>query len=174
MKTTKFLLLIAITGISLIYNPLSAQETQRTANKILYAEFGGLGFLNSINFSSRFSSDSRHGFGYRAGLGFMLFQPDLIDSEGNPYWGATRLETSIPIGLNYVFGKIDSPHTFEFGVGVTYKTVGTLAFGNVLGFSSFTYRRMPVNGGFSWHIGVTPIIFPLFYPWAGIGAGWVF
>jgi len=164
MKTTKFILLIAIAIIiSIKINPLSAQETQRAANRAVFVEVAGVSFLDtSINFESRFSSDSRHGFGYRAGLGFISYGYFEIGS--------------IPIGLNYVFGRDDSPHTFEVGAGAISNNLfrGFFERGSSAYTLTFTYKRMPVNSGFMWRVGFTPIIFQDFFPWFGIGAGWTF
>jgi len=68
--------------------------------------------------------------------------------------------------LNYVFGKPNSAHTFEVGAGVTYLTHHVALYyyennkktGHAIGFLTFMYRKIPVNGGFSFRIGYTPII----------------
>ncbi len=81
---------------------------------------------------------------------------------------AERLEprrTTIPMGINYVFGKTSSNHAFEVGAGLTLLTRKVERFnwdehkeGNLIGHFTFMYRRQPINGGFTWRIGFTPII----------------
>jgi hypothetical protein len=48
--------------------------------------------------------------------------------------------------------------------------------GNFIGHFNFMYRRQPVDGGFSWRIGITPIINTDgdIYPFAAIGLGYSF
>ena len=178
-----FLFFVAIVGLSLTFNQsLSAQE-ETVAGKLFYAELGGPGVIMSANFDARFNPNARLGFGYRLGVGFGVgeFQ------EGINQWGytdyVTRTYYSIPLGLNYVLGKPNSPHTFEVGAGVTFLTRKVALYyydvektGNVIGALTFMYRIMPVNGGFSFRVGLTPIIGTGgdLYPMGAIGFGYVF
>jgi hypothetical protein len=89
---------------------------------------------------------------------------------------------TIPAQINYVFGKAESPHTFEAGAGITYvgKELDILNYydnktSNFFGTASFMYRRQPVNGGFMWRVGFTPLIAKGYIqPSAGIGVGYSF
>lgn len=145
---------------------LSAQDG-KVANKVLYNELGGPGLIMSANFDSRFNSNSQLGVGFRVGIGFAYgeFRDDKPNEWG--YYGSvTRTYYSIPVGLNYIFGKPNSSHTFEVGTGLSFLTRKVSLFtydydgnsGNVIGFFSFMYRRIPKDGGFSWRIGFTPIV----------------
>jgi len=176
-----FLSLVAVAGLALLtFNPLLAQEQeQRVANRLVYAELGGPGVLMSVHFDSRFDSESRLGFGYRLGVGHGVRQER---TDGGWYW-RTRTYATIPIGLNYVFGRPDSPHALEVGVGTTILTHSVSLFtwgyerpGHFIGTVSFMYRRMPVDGGFSWRIGITPMIGTSgdVVPMGGVGFGFVF
>jgi hypothetical protein len=72
---------------------------------------------------------------------------------------------------------------FETGAGVTVlsRSSSILNYdeyheGHFLGHFSFMYRRQPVDGGFSWRIGLTPIINPDgdIMPFGAIGLGFAF
>jgi len=143
------------------YQTLQAQE--EIANKLFHTEFGGPGVIMSANFDSRFNPKERLGFGYRLGAGFGIGTfPD-----NNHFWEnrVRRTYYSFPAGLNYVFGKPNKASTFEVGAVVSYLTrkVSLYNFdvdkpGNVIGCITFMYRIMPVDGGFSFRVGFTPII----------------
>ena len=161
------LLLIAV---ATLIQSLTAQKEQ-VVGKLFYAELGGPGLIMSANFDARFNSNARLGFGYRTGAGFgfykNIFQPYL----------------SVPAGLNYVFGKPNSAHAFEVGAGVTFFTRKQLLFcldekkeGHAIGFLTFMYRMAPVNGGFSFRTGLTPIIGTAgeMAPMGTIGFGYAF
>jgi len=174
-----FLLLVAIAGLSLTYNQsLSAQE-ETVAGKLFYAELGGPGVIMSANFDARFNSNARLGFGYRLGVGF-----GYDESYWDDYEQRSRTYYSVPLGLNYVLGKPNSAHTFEVGAGVTFLTRKVSLYyygysekpGNVIGVLTFMYRIMPVNGGFSFRVGLTPIIGTSgdLFPMGAIGFGYVF
>ncbi|MFL5741758.1 MAG: hypothetical protein ACJ75B_16140 [Flavisolibacter sp.] len=126
-----------------------------------YAELGGPGILFSANIDHRFAP-SRLGWGGRLGLGFVTGDVEY-DPYGNIYNQSSVV--TIPFQVNYIFGKENNPHTFEVGAGATfagkkldifnnYNSTGT----NFFVSASFMYRRQPVNGGFSWRIGFTPLI----------------
>lgn len=157
----------------------------------------GPGVISSVNFDSRFKSGKSLGLGYKVGLGFSadtfygdLRYQDFYDEEGKlyslPYFNSERTQAylTIPLGLNYIFGKKNSPHTFEVGAGTTvltrkvdlYNYDGHYKQGYFLGHLSFMYRRVPVDGGFTWRIGFTPIIGTAgdFMPSGAVGFGYAF
>ena len=154
--------------IATLCQSLSAQE-EPLANKVFYTEMGGAGVIMSANFDSRFKSNERLGFGYRlgAGFGFGDVRTEWVDRKH----GLTYIENikqsyyTFPAGLNYVFGRSGESNTFEVGAGATFLTHKVALYnrgdkkpGNVIGFLTFMYRVMPLNGGFSFRIGFTPII----------------
>jgi len=151
--------LVAIVSLTLTCHlSLSAQDG-KVANKVFYSELFGPGVIMSANFDSRFSSNDRLGFGYRLGVGFAIENMWKIYSDRQTY-------CTVPAGLNYVFGKANSSNTFEAGAGVTILTrkvsisdfYGHNEPGNAIGFLTFMYRMMLVDGGFSFRAGLTPII----------------
>ena len=163
---------------------LSAQD-RKVANKLFYAEFGGPGVIMSANFDARFNFKERLGLGYRLGTGFGIKKSGGYYSLDSDEYGVKRITYySFPAGLNYVFGKHNSAHTFEVGAGVTLLTRKVSLFnysnnvkpGNAIGFFTFMYRLMPVDGGFSFRIGLTPIIGTSgdLFPMGAIGFGYVF
>lgn len=145
------------------------QISSYSGNQV-YAEFMGPGVIFSANFDSRFRSGTGLGLGYRVGLGFGLADQYYYDyySESGYYSSSSNLKSyvTIPVGINYVFGKKSSPHTFEVGAGVTlltrkidlYNYGDTYQPGYVIGHTTFMYRRKPINGGFTWRIGFMPVI----------------
>ncbi len=143
------------------------QETSSTGSTpgrtSFFAELGGPGILFSANIDTRFKP-SHLGWGGRVGLGFVTADEYKIDRNGNTTWEPASVVT-VPVQVNYIFGKSSSPHTFEAGAGLTYvgKELEILNFyddrtSKLFGTASFMYRRQPVNGGFTWRIGFTPLI----------------
>ncbi len=178
MKTLKFLTIAILLFSSLIVNAQTSEidEDNPNSGRQVYAEIGGPGVIFSANFDSRFKKGSDLGLGYRVGLGFGVsdqynyYYNNYTDEAGSHYYVSSSSETSsyltIPIGINYVFGKKSSPHSFEIGGGVTFlsKKIDLYNYddsynpGYVIGHTSFMYRKKPLNGGFTWRIGFTPII----------------
>ncbi len=161
------------------------QTTSSAAPKVpgrtsFYAEVGGPGILFSANIDSRFKP-SVFGWGFRAGLGFVTAD-EQIENPPNSFNYETRSVVTLPVQINYVFGKPESVHTFEAGAGVTYvsKKLDILNFyddkkSQVFGTASFMYRRQPLNGGFTWRIGFTPLITSGYIqPSAAVGVGYSF
>ncbi len=163
------------------------QKTNNTVpgQTMFYAELGGPGILFSANIDRRFTK-SALGFGGRIGLGFIT--TDVLVGSVNPsgfYSYETRSIVTIPLQLNYVFGKPNSVHSMEVGAGVTFtgkkidifdnnyrrSSPGASAFGT----ASFMYRKIPKDGGFTWRIGFTPIIGGGYIqPSGGVGIGYSF
>jgi len=178
MKKSLLILVVIVT----LNQSLSAQE-DRITNKLFYTELGGPGVIMSANFDARFTSNERLGLGFRLGAGFGVGDfEDEINQGGNHDY-VTRTYYSIPTGLNYVFGKPNSAKTFEVGGGVSFLTRKVSLYhydvkkeGHIIGFFTFMYRVMPVNGGFSFRIGLTPIIGTAgdLYPMGAVGFGYAF
>lgn len=160
----------------MFHSSLSAQQ-EKVAGKVFYTEIGGPGLIMSAHFDSRFKPYERLGFGYRLGIGFG------IKNEWDEYMRVLKTFYSIPAGLNYVFGKPKSANTFEVGAGLTFLTRKVSLFyydvekpGHVIGFLTFMYRRMPVDGGFSFRVGLTPMIGTSgdLFPMGSVGFGYAF
>jgi len=160
--------LFLIIAIALINQSLAAQE-EGVTGKLFYTEAGGPGAILSANFDSRFKSNERLGFGYRVGVGFGVgpVRHRWTDNQHNYIYAEDLTQTyySVPVGLNYVFGRPDSEKTFEVGAGVTFLTHyvslycrGERKPGHLIGFITFMYRMIPIDGGFSFRVGLTPIL----------------
>ncbi len=127
-----------------------------------FAEVGGPGILFSANIDRRFKP-STLGWGFRAGLGFVTADEEKMVNGYYEYEPVSAV--TVPVQLNFVFGKQDSPHSFEVGAGVTYvgRELEIMNFyddreSQFFGTFSFMYRRQPLNGGFSWRAGFTPLV----------------
>ena len=104
--------------------------------------------MYSLTFDTRFTY-SNHGWGLRAGIGFL------------PSQGINNL--SLPVQVNYLLGK--TRHFFEAGAGATYfygdqsdswfgpKKEGSLFFGSL----SAGYRYQPLRHGVTARVGMTGI-----------------
>lgn len=161
-----------------------SKENQKSTKEI-YSELGGPGVMFSINYDSRFKPGQRTGLGFRAGLGFTLYDQDsrIVTPQGTYYEYKTKTLYTFPLALNYVLAKPNSPNMLEVGVGATVfsQKASILNYngykeGRFLGHLSFVYRRQPIEGGFSWRVGFTPIINPDgdIFPFAALGFGYTF
>ena len=162
---------------------VNAQSGTKSApgSTSFYAELGGPGILFSANIDKRFTR-SHLGIGGRAGIGFVTATDDNYDpATGNYSYNDVSVIT-VPVQLNYIFGKAVSPHTFEVGAGVTYvgKELDILNFyedkkSKLLGSFAFMYRRQPAEGGFTWRIGFTPLVARGYIqPFGAAGVGYNF
>lgn len=162
-------LFVSVLSLFILVNVSYAQSASSGGNvsKVpgqtsFYAELGGPGILFSANIDRRFKP-SRLGFGGRIGIGFVTAD-DIRETPNGAIYDPVSVIT-VPAQLNYIFGNDDTPHTFEVGAGVTYvgKKLEILNFyeekrSQWFGSFSFSYRRQPIKGGFSWRLGFTPLV----------------
>ncbi|HEV8286625.1 MAG TPA: hypothetical protein VGQ09_20090 [Chitinophagaceae bacterium] len=152
-----------ISSIFLFAQRNSTSTEKEIATNSFFAEAGGPGIAFSANIDKRFTN-SHIGFGGRLGIGFVSAD-EMVYNPSNGYYDYNQTSAiTLPLQLNYIFGKLSSPHSFEIGAGVTYisKKLEIMNFyedmqTQVFGTFAFMYRRQPANGGFSWRIGFTPI-----------------
>lgn len=164
MKKIYFiLLLICALNISQSKAQQTADSVSRRAQNV-YAELLGQGLFFTANYDTRFSN-KRNGIGGRIGIGYIA--------------GGGDNAATIPIGLNYLLGK--GKHFFEIGLGVTYLSgrlndeIFNTNFKSFVGTTSFSYRVQPVNSGFSFRAGLTPIFGSgYFIPFYGLSFGYTF
>ena len=178
-KTLSFLVIF---GLLMTVNQSLMAQNKTAAGKLYYLELGGAGVGVSANFDSRFIPNTRYGFGYRVGLGVIPpfgnydYSTDSSSDYYNIFDSVTEMveffyqtfskgNYTFPIGLNYVFGRPDKASVFEVGAGITYLSRKKALFywdvrkpGNVIGHLSFMYRITPLNKGFSFRGGFTPMI----------------
>jgi hypothetical protein len=186
LKTILPIVCLLVAGLA------QAQKTEEPefdkSEKLFYAELGGPGVLFSANFDSRFKKNTRLGMGFRLGLGFTVDETEtMVTQPGGGYYYEYKTESvgTIPVGINYVFGKPKSSKTFEVGGGVTFltKKLSILNYasseekaGNIVGHFEFMYRSVPLDGGFTWRIGFTPMIGTNgdIFPVGAVGLGYAF
>lgn len=122
-----------------------------------YVELGGPGFI-SANYDFRFG-ETRNGVGARVGIGYFSIEDESY--------------LTVPAQLNYLMGK--GGHYFELGIGASYvrhayddyywsgdgQTEGVqhAADNQVMGSLVFGYRKQPLDGGFTFRGGLSPILF---------------
>ena len=143
----------------------------------IFIELGAQGLLFSANYDTRFG-DKRNGIGGRIGIGA---------TSSDDFNSTNSTSISIPISLNYLLGS--GKNFFEIGLGATYlKTTSSSIFsdsngfqnGNeryttVIGTMAFMYRLQPIESGFSFRGGFTPIFYSEgFRPFAGLSLGYTF
>jgi hypothetical protein len=158
-------ILLTFTAISVSVNSQGEIKSKVPGQTSFYAEVGGPGILFSANYDRRFKP-SNLGLGGRIGLGFVTAYSNSFDTINYYYYGGRQVSAlTVPLQVNYIFGKGSSPHTFEVGAGITFvsKKLDIFNFynnerSNLFGTFSFMYRRQPKDGGFTWRIGFTPLL----------------
>ncbi|HYH14145.1 MAG TPA: hypothetical protein VD794_02930 [Flavisolibacter sp.] len=180
MKKALYAFAIVLLAVSSTSAQQPTTETSPTiAQTQFFAELGGPGVLFSANIDRRFKK-SHIGWGGRVGLGFV--SGDYSYNDVNGYYYERRSVVTIPVQINYVFGKANSPHTFEAGAGFTVLgkkmdvfNIYTDDRSSVLGTAAFMYRRQPLNGGFAWRIGFTPVVYSGYIQASGgVSVGYAF
>lgn len=169
IKHTAFLTLILLFSSGLLKGQESGSTSSENGKKAqnVFVELGGQGLLFTANYDSRFSK-RRDGLGGRAGIGYISIGGDNA--------------TTVPLSLNYLLGK--GRQFFEIGLGATLLATSgndnSLLFNennsNVIGTMSFSYRLQPVDQGFSFRAGLTPILNKNFFIpyYAGLSLGYSF
>lgn len=159
---------------------------QDAGTQSVYVELGGAGLAYSFNYDFRFDKENINSWGMRIGAGGWARSYGNDSSEGL---------LTMPMQVNRLFGK--HKHFFEFGGGATliyyrdtwrdwnnqsvvYKDFDfILNSGNtpaLMGTLNFGYRKIPVDGGFTFRANLTPIFnHNGFWPlWFGLGFGYAF
>ncbi|AMR33881.1 hypothetical protein A0256_21770 [Mucilaginibacter sp. PAMC 26640] len=150
--------------------------TQKPQN--FYFELLGPGALYSVNYDTRFKN-RQDGLGWRAGVSYYAQDGDQL--------------LTVPLMFNYLLGK--KGKYFEIGAGLTFYHTNTSDVffdqqqkydatynyyyyepekrNGVYGTLSFGYRYQPLDGGFSFRAGVSPIInsnnFIPYWPYVSFG-----
>ena len=177
MKKVFFTLMFSV----VLLNAFSQDDAK--VSKQFYTELGGPGIMFSANMDTRFSNKSHIGWGLRLGIGFTIKDDEFIDDNGF-YSSSVRTIPTMPLGINYLFGKEGSSHTFEVGAGTTFLFQKTEMLnysshqkeGYFMGFFTFMYRRQPLVDGFTWRMGLTPLINTAgdIVPFGAAGIGFTF
>ncbi len=151
-----FLILFGFTSVK-AQNEANLPYISPSGGRAVYFELGGHSIFFGFNYDTRFKK-KLDGIGGRVGIGYMAVS------------GARFF--SLPVALNYLMGK-DGKY-FEMGAGATLLTLGDREYSGtytelgyigpsrsnstkLLGNISFGFRRQPVNGGFMFRAGVSPV-----------------
>jgi hypothetical protein len=112
----RLLALVAVTFIVISANAQEQKVGKLPGRSSFFAELGGPGVLFSANLDTRFKKSIR-GWGGRAGLGFVTASEYKYTPPNTYEWNDASAIT-IPVQVNYIFGKDASPHAFEVGAGI--------------------------------------------------------
>lgn len=161
----KYLFILVCMAVSTATYAQKTTSPEAVAQTSFFVELGGPAILFSANLDKRFTK-SKLGLGARAGIGFVSGYGIVARDYNNNFDGRNESVLTVPLQLNYIFGKPNSVHSLEVGAGVTVASKKLNIFedfdfeqgSNVFGTASFMYRRLPKDGGFSWRLGFTPIL----------------
>ena len=164
----KKILLTCLTACLFTIHHVAAQETEAIGrSQAVYFEILGPGVTFSANYDTRFQN-TNNGLGGRIGVSYFALDGTSI--------------FTLPVQLNYLLGK--NNHYFEVGAGATFASISDstneedqdilfVTDSGVMGTMTFGYRRQPINGGFSFRGGFTPIFgqgnFMPFWPYVSFG-----
>jgi len=191
--TNKVLSSIAI----IFFIALVAHAQEKLPSQSVYVEVGGAGLPYSFNYDFRFDKSKMDSWGMRIGAGGYAFSGgDRFFSapvQFNKLFGKGPHYFEVGAGATLVAFKTES---YSYCINGEYTQTGEFicreqftspsdetefildikGSPNVMGTMSFGYRRIPVDGGFTWRANLTPIFnsngfWPLF---AGVGFGYAF
>jgi len=164
----KFLIVTFLSLSAFFPQNTFGQMDKEGSNHGVFLEFLGNGIFYSVNYDTRFSKKV-DGFGGKVGFGY-------IAVDGDHY-------SSFPFLVNYLFGN--KGHFFEIGAGANYLVTDYQNGGGVIdspeiakwegwsGSISLGYRYQPVDGGFLFRAGLTPMFkeseFRPFWPQVSVG-----
>lgn len=141
----------------------SGDRPRSERSQTFYVEAFGPG-LTSANYDFRFVKNNPAGWGGRVGVGYFAV-------DGFSYF-------SIPLQVNYLLGGKNGNY-FEVGGGTTYSS-GRFAWEDndetghaVSGSLAFGYRKQPIDGGFNFRAGISPMFgsgyFIPYWPYLSLG-----
>ena len=187
------------TSIILILLVLSvkAQEIEsKVPTQSIYVELGGAGLPYSFNYDFRFDKSKIEGWGMRIGMGGYTTTNESFFST--PIMVSRLFGKGVhffEIGLGATFFAFDDKYNDTYCTNGTYGPNGEFICNSyssyedsysfildvdgspsVMGTMNFGYRRIPLDGGFTWKVNLNPIFnnngfWPLY---AGVGFGYAF
>lgn len=159
-------------------------------SRSVFVELGGPGLVYSFNYDFRFDKDRLDSWGMRVGAGGYA-RTDTWEGGKD-----SNSLLTVPVQVTKMFGR--SVHFFEVGGGATFiyyrntypdwNSNGTIVRKDfdfilnsgdtpaLMGTLNFGYRKIPVDGGFTFRANLTPVFNQNgFWPiWAGVGFGYAF
>ncbi len=190
MKKTLAFFILLVAAIS-----VQAQDTLPTRS--VYLELGGAGLPYSFNYDFRFDKTRMDSWGMRLGLSGYTTQNESFFSLPvmvNKLYGKGPHYFELGFGLTF-FAFDEDDYTYSYCSSWYYDSNGNYVCTSyveeengyefilpvdgspsLMGTMNFGYRRVPVDGGFTWRVNLTPIynnngFWPLY---AGIGFGYAF
>lgn len=174
---------------------LSLRAQDKLPTQSVFLELGGAGLPYSFNYDFRFSKERMDSWGMRVGAGGYTTENDSFFSLPvmvNKLYGKGPHYFELGFGMTF-FAYDESNYTYcengyydPNGIFVCTSTVSSESnyqfilpvdgSPSVMGTMNFGYRRVPVDGGFTWRLNLTPIFnnngfWPLY---AGVGFGYAF
>jgi len=190
------LIKISFLFIGLFFTAAYSFAQEKLPTQAVYVELGGAGLPFSFNYDFRFDKDRLDSWGMRVGAGgyalsnenfFTLpIQINKLMGKGPHYFemgaGATLVafKTSsysfCRSGSYDQFGNFICDDTFISRSDETEFILDINGSPNLMGTLTLGYRRIPVDGGFTWRANLTPIFNSNgFWPlWFGVGFGYAF
>ena len=172
----------------------AAAQDQKVPHRTVFLELGGAGLAYSFNYDFRFDSTRMDSWGLRIGAGGFAIEGDSFYSLPvmvNKLYGNGPHYFEFGLGMT-LFGYSNERYSYcasgyydANGMYVCnqYESNDSYSFilpvdGNpsLMGTMNIGYRKVPVDGGFTWRLNLTPIVnnngfWPLF---AGVGFGYSF
>lgn len=171
---------------------VQSQKKDLPSTRSVYAELGGPGLQYSLNYDFRFDKTNMNSWGMRIGAGgyaldgdWFLSVPVMVNrlmGRGPHYFEVGMGATFLTYDLNYDYFTCNTgPDGNQTCNKTTYQRSYNFILPvdrspSVMGTMNFGYRRVPMDGGFTWKVNLNPIFnnngfWPLF---AGVGIGYAF
>lgn len=183
--------LLITLGLIFLASSIQAQEFLPT--RTVFLELGGAGLPYSFNYDFRFQKERMDSWGMRVGAGGYATENDSFFSLPvmvNKLYGSGPHYFEMGFGLTFFAYEEDD---YRYCNNWSYDQNGNFICNSyetynyefilpvdgspsVMGTMNFGYRRVPLDGGFTWRLSLTPIFnnngfWPLF---AGVGFGYAF
>ena len=179
--------------IALLLSSFAAfAQDQSLPTRSVFAELGGSGLAYSFNYDFRFDSTRMDSWGMRVGAGGYSIDGDSFYSLPilvNKLYGKDGRYFEVGLGMTF-FGIKNETYSYcqnydQFGncIGPFTTVDQDINFilpvdgsPSLMGTMNIGYRKIPLDGGFTWRVNLTPIFnnngfWPLF---AGVGFGYAF
>lgn len=178
----------------LVFSFTGFAQDKKVPHQSVFVELGGSGLAYSFNYDFRFDDSRMDSWGMRVGVGGYNIDGDSFYSLPvlvNRLYGKGPHYFEVGAGVT-LFGMDDNSYSYcangyfdPNGMYLCTDQVTTNSYNFILpvdnspslmGTMNFGYRKVPVDGGFTFRVNLTPIFnnngfWPLF---AGIGVGYAF
>ncbi len=189
MKTTAFantrcyFLMPILLGLFLSFPPLNVHaQPQGIAKNTIFFELGGNGLIYSINYDRLITKSFSLRIGYSSfsatvpvGLVSDQISVTIIPAMANYLYGDGSSRLELGAGISFVPSITTTqanflPVLFGQNPSISHQSGSGMFFTSVIG-----YRYQPIDGGFNFRIGFTPLIVnDRVLPWASLSLGWTF